>query len=79
MKSINNISFPKVLMNLPNTKKYFPYQYLITNNAEVIHLIKKEEIECMYDFGMIRLYKFKTIQHKKYIVTDLFNEVTKNF
>ncbi|MBK6273345.1 MAG: hypothetical protein IPF58_01000 [Saprospirales bacterium] len=79
VKSINNISFPKVLMNLPNTKKYFPYQYLITNNAEVIHLIKKEEIECMYDFGMIRLYKFKTIQHKKYIVTDLFNEVTKNF
>ncbi len=79
VKSINNVSFPSVLMNLPNTKKDFPYQYLITNNLEVIHLIKKDEIEFMYDFGMIRLYKFKTIQYKKYIVTDLFNEVTKKF
>ncbi|MFN8282451.1 MAG: hypothetical protein U0U67_04510 [Chitinophagales bacterium] len=79
VNAIYNIAFPKVLINLANTKKEFQYQYLITNNAEVINKLNPNEILTSYDFGMVHLYKFKSIQHKKYIVTDLFNEVTKKF
>lgn len=79
VQEIYNVQFPSVLKDLPNTKKPFSYQYLITNNQEIISILPKETIECMFDFGLIRLYKFKTVQHTKYIVTDLFNEVTKDF
>lgn len=79
VNTIYNVCFPKVLANLPNTKKDFLYQYFITNNSEIMQLISQNEIEYSYDFGIVHLYKFKSVQHKKYIVTDLFNEVTKNF
>ena len=63
------------------TNEYYIQYFLLHNCANVksINKIKNDEIEFMYDFGMIRLYKFKSVQHTKYIVTDLFNEVTKNF
>lgn len=79
VSAIYNVHYPKVLATLPNTKIDFIYQYLITNNSEVIEAIKSEDVEYIYDFGMVYLYKFKSNQNKKYLVKDIFNEVTKNF
>jgi hypothetical protein len=79
VQHICNVNYPRVLSNLSNTKKAVSYDYLVTNNFQLYPLLDNDSIEYMYDYGMFRLYKFVSTQHKKYVVKDMFNEITSKF